>query len=175
MKELTITPLIGVGPLVLGKNQDWCRSALKAFGFPVTSSRRFIDRADDGCIALEYDESWNLQHIGLAVSEHFIARYEGVDVFDIAAPELFAKIAQKEKTGDHVYDPSEYVFRGQIISLWEADEQYDRRRGETRPIYGSFGVGNQVYLNAIDEIAVPSQKGAEPSGTDNSGASPLRV
>lgn len=175
MKEFEIIPRKGFGPLILGKNQDWCRGALKAAGFPVTSSRRFMDRAADGCIALEYDESWNLQHIGLAVSEHFIARYEGVDVFDLAAPELFAMIARHDRSGEHTYEPNDYVFRGQIISVWEADEQHDRRRGETRPIYGSFGIGNEIYLKAIDEIGARYKKNAEPGGTDNSGASRLRV
>jgi hypothetical protein len=152
MKEFEILPRKGFGPLILGKSQDWCRGALKSIGFPVTSSRRFIDRADAGCIALEYDSDWNLQHIGLGVSEQFIARYEGVDVFDLPAPDLFALVAERDGTGEHTYDPLGYTFRGQIVALWEADEQYDRRRGKTRPIYGSFGVGNDIYLKAIDEI-----------------------
>lgn len=152
MKEFEILPRKGFGPILLGKDQDWCRGALKSAGFPVTSSCRFIDRADDGCIALEYDTDWNLQHIGLGVSEHFVAWYEGVDVFDTTASDLFNMVAARDETGNHTYDPVSYTFRGQIIALWEADEQYDRRRGETRPIYGSFGVGNEVYLKAIDEV-----------------------
>jgi hypothetical protein len=141
----------------------------------VTSSRRFIDRADEGNIALEYDEGWKLQHIGLAVSAHFVARYEGIDVFDLAAPELFAMIAKRDGTGEHTYEPNDYVFRGQIISLWEADEQYDRRRNETRPIYGSIGLGNETYLKAIDEITARYRKSAKQGGTDSSGAAPLRA
>ena len=45
-----------------------------------------------------------------------------------------------------------FLFYLGYIALWEAVEQYDQRRGETRPVYGSFGIGNEIYLKAIDEI-----------------------
>ena len=40
----------------------------------------------------------------------------------------------------------------QIVTLWNADEQYDQRRGGERIVWGQVGLGNDAYLRAIEAL-----------------------
>lgn len=76
----------------------------------------------------------------------------GVDVFSISATELFSLMAASDDSGPHEFDRYEYCFPNQILTLWDADKQYDRQRGEEREVWGQVGIGNDAYLAAIEAI-----------------------
>jgi hypothetical protein len=98
---------------------------------------------------VEFDGDHSAQFIGIACHPAYRLSYRGVNVFDVPANELFALIASFDGSGSHEFNANEYEFPNQIVTLWEADEQYDRLGGEQRPMWGQVGLGNQRYLEAI--------------------------
>ncbi len=127
-------------------------------GAGARKSRKTVHYSFDASLQFEVGESGRIQFIGLASNPDVISRYNGHDVFDTPAPELFELIAAHESV-NHEYDPSEYLFPDQIITLYEADEQYDQVQHESRPIWGQVGVGNDEYLAAIRAIRGESAAG----------------
>lgn len=155
-KVLELEPLKGVGPIALGAPREAARAAMAAIGFPLEHSRDAIDFFCESSIQFECDPDGRVMFIGLACSDAFIARYRGIDVFDVPARELFARAAEADDSGEHRFDPLEYCFPNQILTLWAADRQYDCRRKGTREMWGQVGLGNQVYaaaIRALDEDA----------------------
>jgi hypothetical protein len=92
-----------------------------------------------------------VQFIGVADHPRIVCRYHGQDVFDVAASDLFALIAAGEKRKQR-YRSEEYLFPEQIITVYQADEQYDRNGKGSRPVWGQVGVGNAEYLQAIGKV-----------------------
>ncbi|MEM8489065.1 MAG: hypothetical protein AAF564_26195, partial [Bacteroidota bacterium] len=74
--------------------------------------------------------------------------YLDLDVFDMNAKELFLVVARNEASVPTVLPGETCFFPNQGINLWEADEQYDRKGGFKRLVYGQVGVelpeGSQV-------------------------------
>jgi len=103
-------------------------------------------------IQVEYDDDELVHFIGIACHRAYLLTYEGINVFGVPAPQVFAEIAARDGSGVHEYDDAGLVFPNQIVTLWEADEQYDRLGGEQRVIWGQAGLGNRKYLDAINRI-----------------------
>ena len=152
MQELVITPHVGIGPVLLGASRESVRLAVAGIGFPFESSRNALDFFAQASIQVEYGDDDTAEFIGVCYHRDFTATYHGINVFDIVAPELFAAIASHEVSSVPSFDSNEYVFPDQIVTLWEADEQYDRLGGEQRLVYAQVGVGNHCYLEAIRAI-----------------------
>ncbi|MNV81898.1 hypothetical protein D3C71_1755930 [compost metagenome] len=74
----------------------------------------------------------------------FTAIYQGRNVFDTPAKDLFALAADLDASGSHRFNRNEYMFPNQILTLWHADTQYDPR--ERRVIWGQVGLGDARYL-----------------------------
>ena len=75
--------------------------------------------------------------------------YQNTDVFDITAKTLFDLVASNDDSGSYEFSEYEYIFLNQILTLWDADELYDRKGGEQRVIWAQVGLGNSEYLRAI--------------------------
>ncbi|TLU66923.1 hypothetical protein FE810_05300 [Thalassotalea litorea] len=145
--EFLITPLIGIGPIKLGMLRDEIKEVLNDF---FDSTRGDIDYYFNGNLQVEFDES-RASFIGIAFDNSYTVFFEGVNVFDIDAVELFSLIASKE-SDRHRFNPSEYVFPEQILSLWDADEQYDYIGSHQRVVWAQIGLGSSSYLKAINEL-----------------------
>jgi hypothetical protein len=61
-------------------------------------------------------------------------------------------MATSDDSGSHEFDRYEYRFPNQILTLWDADEQYDHQGGEGREVWAQVGIGNHAYMAAIDAI-----------------------
>ena len=152
MQELVITPHVGIGPVLLGASRQSVRLAMAGIGFPFESSREALDYFAQASIQVEYGEDDTAEFIGVCYHRDFTVTYYGTNVFDTVAPELFVAIAAREASIAPSFDPDGYVFPDQIVTLWEADEQYDRLGGEQRLVYAQVGIGNHRYLEAIRAI-----------------------
>ena len=146
---LELEPLKGVGPIALGAPRETARAALAAIGFPLEHSRDVLDYFCESSIQTECDPDGRVMFIGLTCSPAYVVRYRGIDAFDLPARELFAIVAAADNSGEHEFDPLEYCFPNQILTLWEAARQYDCRRRGSREVWGQVGLGNQVYAAAI--------------------------
>ena len=146
---MKIEPHVGIGPVRLGAKRNAARAALAEIGMPLEVSKERIDYFPG--IQVEYTSDL-VSFIGVSWNERYVATYHGVDVFDLAAEDLFSSVALHDKTGDHMYNTYDYVFPNQILTLWDADEQYDRIGKETRTVWAQVGLGNDIYLGAVTKV-----------------------
>jgi len=150
MLQLVITPHESIGPIKLGVSRPDLRSMLHEFGLSLESSKTKMDYFCDASIQVEYEKDETASFIGVSFHSSYTCLYEGANVFDTPAEELFALMAAREGNGTtHNFNDSEYVFPTQILTLWDADPQYDRLRGEVRPIWAQVGIGDARYSAAI--------------------------
>ena len=152
MQELSITPHVGVGPVSLGADRESVRAALRTAGFNLESSRGSLDYFADASIQVEYGADGTAEFIGVSQHRAYSLTYFGMNVFDTTAEEVFAAIAAREGAATPAFESSGYVFPEQIVTLWEADEQYDRLGGRQRVIWAQVGLGDHRYLQAIRVI-----------------------
>jgi hypothetical protein len=156
---LEFKPHRGFGPLKLGSAREDARAAMAGIGFPLEQtqvdplgqSHTEIDLFCDSSIKIEF-EGGRLSFVDVFYSDAFVAQYRGVDVFDVTARDLFEIAAAADESGHHQFDPLEYRFPNQILTLWRADPQYDYRRKGARQVWGALGLGNEVYLSAIKAL-----------------------
>ncbi|QTD35847.1 hypothetical protein [Pseudomonas fluorescens] len=149
MPVFEILPLQAIGPARLGASRDAAREAMSVNGFPLEHTRGRLDYFCESSIQLEYDAGDQVQFIGVSGNSQLNVLYRGVNVFAVSATELFSLMAAADDSGPHEFDRYEYLFPTQILTLWDADEQYDRQGAEEREVWGQVGIGNDVYLAAI--------------------------
>lgn len=153
MITLDVVPHVGIGPARLGLARLANRSCLDAIGLPLEETRKALDYFAENALQIEYDDDGKAQFIGIGSSGALRVLFFGLDVFDTPARDVFAAIARREATGAHAFDSSEYLFPEQVVTLWEADEQYDHRGGQRRVVWAQIGIGNARYLDAIRQIS----------------------
>lgn len=121
-------------------------------GFPLERAYGRVDYFCESSIQLDYGPGDEVQFIGVSGHSQLNFTFRGVDVFSISATELFSLMATSDDSGPHEFGHYEYCFPNQILTLWDADEQYDRQRGEEREVWGQVGIGNDAYVAAIEAI-----------------------
>lgn len=151
MKVFDIIPGKGIGPILLGASRSDIRKILKEHGFELESSRKTMDYFCNSGIQIEYEKDGTVSFIGTASEEEVHIFYRGINVFDTPAEQLFEFIAKNEDI-ECTYDSYEYVFPEQIVTLWDADEQYDSYQNESRPVWGQVGLGSKIYKEAVEKI-----------------------
>ncbi len=158
-----IVPHVGIGPVRLGMSRAEVEAALagvpQALPGHTKGSSATIECYVQASLQIEFEADGTASFVEVSSHPAMLCLYKDQDVFDSPAPQLFALFAADDALGPHVYDPLEYVFPQLIVSLWEADEQYDRRCNQSRPMYATVGVGDERYLAAIRKIS-----GRPPAG-----------
>ncbi|WP_259696913.1 hypothetical protein [Pseudomonas brassicacearum] len=152
MHVFEISPRKSIGPVHLGASRSAVRQALADMGFVLENSHGRSDYFCAACLQVEYSDEGVAQFIGISGGSEISFTYKGVDVFSIAATELFSLIAAADCSGSHEFNQYEYCFANQIITLWDADEQYDRQGGEEREVWGQVGIGSEQYLSAVEML-----------------------
>ena len=143
--DYEINPHIGIGPVKLGMNREEVKEALGAENY--SGSNGEIDYYFNNSFQIEFEEN-KADFIGISYHPNYTVTYNGVNVFDTKAKQLFELIALNE-IEKHEYDSSEYLFPYQIVTLWDADEQYDQISSQSRIIWAQIGIGTQSYLQAV--------------------------
>lgn len=151
MKELVIRCRESIGPIRLGDSKAQVRIALENLDFTLASSRRELDFFCEASIQVEYLDGTAF-FIGISFSPKYTCTYGGLNVFDTVATQLFEFVTAREGDAMAAYDECGYVFPSQILSLWDADTQYDRLQNESRPIYAQVGIGDERYLATTAKI-----------------------
>jgi hypothetical protein len=145
-------PRAGFGPAKLGHRREEVRAAMAAAGFPLENSNGTLDYYCDASIQTECGEGGTVDFIGVSYSPKFVARYRNSEVFALDAQEVFRLMAEADGSGPHTFERSEYRFPNQLLTLWDADPQYDRMGNESKPVWGQVGLGNEAYAAAIAKI-----------------------
>jgi hypothetical protein len=149
MLEFKIEPHIGVGPVKLGENRNVLRDILREYGLQASHSTARSDYFEG--VQVEYTDD-HASFIGLSFSKVILFTYDGINVFDIEAERLFRIFSGIDKTKNHFFNKYEYLFPELVVTLWDADEQYDRLNKERRQIWAQVGVGNDIYLSKVLKI-----------------------
>ena len=140
-----IKPHVGIGPVMLGMSREEVEIALGADNY--NSSNGEIEYYFDNAFQIEFEDG-KADFIGTSYHPDYTVTYKGQNVFDTKAIDLFDLIASNEGE-KHEYDSSEYLFPNLIVTLWDADEQYDQIGSESRRIWAQVGIGTQSYLQAV--------------------------
>ena len=145
----------GVGPIEFGMTSEKVKSVMQELcgnKYKHTISNE-TDYFFGSALEVSYDDNGNVEFIGAQYHTNCDCDFKlyGVDPFNLEAKELFEHISSKQSE-NHLFDPDDYLFRENIITLWNSEEQYDYKGGETRPVYAQVGIGNSIYLAAIDSI-----------------------
>lgn len=151
MIYLALIPHRAIGPVELGMSRETVRATLAAAGCPLDFARTSQDFFRPG-IQIEYETDGTVSFIGVAPDENIVLSYQGRDLFDMAAAQSFRLIASAETRDEHAFNDAGYLFPDQIVSLWEADSQYDRKGGELRPMWGQIGIGDVRHFTAIRKV-----------------------
>lgn len=152
MPVFEIFPLSAIGPVRLGASRAVAREAMAANGFPLENSYGGADYFCESCMRLSYGPDDEVCFIGVSYNPQINFTFNGFDVFALPATELFSLMAALDDSGPHVFNSYEYCFPNQVLTLWDADEQYDRHGGETREVWAQVGIGNAAYVVAIDAL-----------------------
>jgi hypothetical protein len=108
-----------------------------------------VDFFCEASIQILYEQDDTASFIGVSFHSFYTCTYKGVNVFDTLAEELFSLMAAGEGDGStHRFNDCGYVFPKQILTLYNADSQYDRLGGEVRLIWAQVGIGDARYLAA---------------------------
>ncbi|MBO9492053.1 hypothetical protein J7384_16955 [Endozoicomonas sp. G2_1] len=145
--EFSIKPHNGIGLIKLGMPRAEVRELLNG---SFDSSRDSLDYYFNCSLQVEFENDL-VSFIGLALNESYVVTYFGVNVFDVEASDLFALISANEPL-EHTFERGEYVFPEQIITLYDADEQYDYIGNNQRSIWGQIGLGSKAYLKAVSGV-----------------------
>ena len=140
-----IKPHIGIGNVELNMSRSDVKKIIGEKHF--SGSKEEMDYYFDNSLQIEFEND-KADFIGISYHPSYNVIYKNINVFDTEAKELFNLIASNENA-NHEFDANEYLFPEQVVTLWDADEQYDRIGSETRSIWAEIGVGSQNYLEAV--------------------------
>jgi len=136
-----LAPGEAIGPVELGMDAETVRGALAPH--PGAMSRACVHNGlayyFDNALQVEFDADGGTCFIGVACHDAFRVMHHGLDLFDTSAEEVFTHFARlsRRATG---FDPMEGAFADLGVGFWDADEQYDRYRDETRAVWGQLSV-----------------------------------
>ena len=150
--DLALLPRQSLGPFCLGGSREDIRAAAERLAWPLSSERENLDYFALNSIQVEY-ENGVAAFIGVANEPTlFTLIYRNNNLFDLASDRVFDLFSEIDGAVTD-YDSCGHTFHNLIVTLWEADEQYDhvrRMNGEPlRPVWGQIGIGAPEYLSAI--------------------------
>ena len=143
MLDLPIIAGIGAGKLQLGTSKLTARDVLERAGYPLLHSHGELDYFCENSLQLEYEEGC-VSFIGISDHPDINCTYQGIDVFDIPAVELFSLVGAGEPTTPTEMPGETCFFPKQGLNLWESDEQYDRKGNYKRKIYAQIGLQQPI-------------------------------
>lgn len=141
---LPIIPRQGLGPFLLGTPRTRLREVMAEVGLPLESEKPTMDYCCASALQFEYDDTGRVQFIGIAYDARLDVTWKGRNVFDMTARELFDLINADEPSPLEYndYDPR---FPAQMVTLWDAQEQYDHLGKESRPVWAQVGLASEVF------------------------------
>jgi hypothetical protein len=153
--DLRITPHEGVGPVRLGMTRDEVRAALSGFpgALAETASHESVDHFFGSALEVEYGCNGGAMFVGASFYPGCGCTFtlDGYDPWSIPASDLFERLARLDG-GVHRFQSTEYLFRSLVVTLWDAERQYDHRGHGVMLVFAQIGVGNAEYLQSVDEL-----------------------
>ena len=152
LRKLDLVPHSGIGPIKLGESRTAIASVFSENGIKKSATQNNSDYYIENSVQIEFDKNGFSWFIGVSQHSSYDVFYHDADVFDVTAKTLFNLVSSKDNSGSHEFCEYEYTFPNQILTLWDADEQYDRKGSEQRVIWAQVGLGNNEFLRATESI-----------------------
>lgn len=146
---LNLIPGQGALPIALGATRDQASATLAQLGLSRSARHGQQDYYLENAIQIEFTGE-HASFIGIYTHLDIALLYHGENILGMEAQSAFQLIAKHDGAGHHVYSESEYLFPNQIITLWDAQSQYDRS-GEDKVVWGQIGIGDAGYLAAVSK------------------------
>jgi hypothetical protein len=147
IRELVVQPLLGMGPITFGTERSEVRRLLGEINLPLYRELGDSDYfGKQASIQIEYADG-TASFIGINAGVELRCTLYGSNVFELAAEDLHRHISAHESSPPDFCE-SENLFLDQIISVYEADEQYDYLGEHTRLVYAQIGIGDERYLSS---------------------------
>jgi len=151
MKILEIVANVGILPIKLGMKSVEIQQSMADRNFELSASAHKMDYYADNAIQVEFGSNDEAQFIGISSSNALKVIYLGMEVFCEPAKKVFDHIQKHETQNTDKFNGEEHIFYDQVITLWDADTQYNYCGGRFK-VWGQIGIGNQEYLDAIAEF-----------------------
>ena len=145
---LTLVPGQGALPFELGSSLDDIKAAAATLGLSPSHEEPGVVYFNKNAIQVEFIAGEAI-FIGVAPEVGLKLIFQHRDLLHRPASEVFDKLAREDGDAHH-FDDTEYVFPNQIITLWDADPQYNLTGGDFS-VWGQIGIGNDRYLEAISD------------------------
>lgn len=148
---LELVPGKGVLPLLLGSSRGDIARTMLNLGHDISAQRDTVDYYVRNSVKIEFDEDGLASFIGISSDPGIELIYHGRNILHLPSREVFDLIKENEPEYEIEYSSTEHIFRSQIITLWDADEQYNKL-GAGFPVWAEIGIGNESYLAAIEGL-----------------------
>ncbi len=146
-----LVPMEGALPLRLDQTAAEVAQVMSSLGLQPSSDRGQSVYYLENSIQIEFGEATGRsQFIGFANQAGLEVIYGGEKVNGRSAEEVAALFGKREDVPPP-FDDLEMLFRQQILTLWDADPQYNLTQSNV-PIWGQIGIGSPQYLAAIDAL-----------------------
>src|SRR5262245_36256795 len=111
------------------------------------ASREALDYFFGNALQIEYAPDGHAAFIGASFYPGCGCTFAigGINPWAMSSQELFVYLAEMDG-GAHQYRSTEYVFPALVVTLWDADPQYDYSGGKQRPVWAQVGIGDATYL-----------------------------
>ena len=146
---LSLIPGQGAMPIAFGSTREQAGAPLLQLGVLRSARHGRQDYYLENSIEIEFTDG-RASFIGIYPHEDIALLYHGENILGMEAQKAFQLIARHEGAGGHIYGQHEYLFPNQIITLWDADSQYDQSGGD-KVVWGQIGIGNTEYLAAVSK------------------------
>lgn len=149
MREFTIEPLVGVGPITFGMTRNEAKAALARMGQRKAVARsRNTDCYFRNAFQVSYDRDDRVEFIETAQSTAFQVLFHGKTLHDLPAEEAvqfvsqFAKYDRKRPEQGYTY-----VFPNLQLSLWRAVLPSADGDDSAGRHFEAIGIGKKGYFN----------------------------
>jgi hypothetical protein len=154
---IELIPKVGIPQINFGATRETVKKImLDQYGETQSlMSRPQTDAYFDGALQFYFEDDWTLSYIETWESpkRKVGIKLLGFYTWEISGQDLLSelkKIDEIDLTISH--EETGPIFKNNIIALWNLDEQYDHFGNWTRPKWGSIGIGDERYYQAIRNI-----------------------
>lgn len=105
----------------------------------------------NAALQLDYEDE-TLSYIEVYGGGPVYATLYGIETWTIPGTELIKRIKEREPLDEELSKNDDPFFRDGKIAFWDLDEQYDDFGGYKTPKWGSIGIGDSRYYEAICRI-----------------------
>lgn len=154
MKIIEFIPLKGIPHITFGMQRSLVREIIQK---EYTEEKPALRRPETDCyfensLQFSYEEDDTLSFIE-AGPPLTVVKIFGINTWEVSGEELLNYLSGIDSINHEISEGgANPIFKNNIITLWDLDEQYDHVGGYITRKWGAIGIGDERYYNAICDI-----------------------